>query len=84
MEIPFAFDHVDLVPITGARPERFDLASVMREAWSAFAHNGDPNHPGLPQWQPYTSQGRHTMIFDIPCRAELDPYREEIEIWGRL
>ena len=58
MEIPFVFDHVDLVPITGTRPERYELATAMREAWSAFAHKGDPNHPGLPKWPPYTSGNR--------------------------
>ena len=84
MEIPFVFDHVDLVPITGTRPERHELAAAMREAWSAFAHKGDPNHPGLPEWLPYTSRSRQTMIFDIPCRAEIDPYREEINIWRNL
>jgi len=84
MEIHFVFDHVDLIPITGTRPERYDLAAAMREAWSAFAHKGDPNHPGLPKWLPYTGQSRHTMIFDSPCRAEIDPYGEEIDIWRNI
>jgi para-nitrobenzyl esterase len=84
MEIPFVFDHAELVPFTGTRPDRFELATATREAWSAFAHTGDPNHPGIPEWRPFNSENRHTMIFDIPCRAELDPYGEEIEIWKSL
>ena len=84
MEIPFVFDHVDLVPLTGTRPERYALAAAMREAWGAFAHKGDPNHPGLPQWLPCTSRSRQTMLFDIPCRAEIDPYGEEINLWRNL
>jgi para-nitrobenzyl esterase len=84
MEIPFVFDHVDFVPLTGTRPERYELAAATREAWSAFAHKGDPNHPGLPEWLPYTDHRRHTMIFDLPCRAEIDPYREEIELWREI
>jgi para-nitrobenzyl esterase len=84
MEIPFVFDHVDLVPITGTRPERYELAAAVREAWSAFAHKGEPNHPGLPEWLPFTSRSRHTMIFDIPCRAEIDPYHKEIDLWRNI
>jgi len=84
MEIPFVFDHVDLVPLTGASPVRYGLAATLREAWSAFAHKGDPNHPGLPRWDPFTSRNRQTMLFDIPCRTEINPYREEIEIWKNL
>ena len=84
MEIPFAFDHVDSVPITGTRPGRYELAAAMRGAWSAFAHKGDPNHPGLPEWLPFSGRSRHTMIFDIPCRAEIDPYRDEIDLWESI
>ncbi|MEW6185874.1 MAG: carboxylesterase/lipase family protein [Thermodesulfobacteriota bacterium] len=84
MEIPFVFDHVDDVPITGTRAGRYELAAAMREAWSAFARSGDPNHPGLPQWQPFTAEKRQTMIFDIPCRAEIDPYGEELDLWASL
>jgi para-nitrobenzyl esterase len=84
MEIPFVFDHVDFVPLTGTRSGRYELAAAMREAWCAFARSGDPNHPGLPKWQPYSRENRQTMIFDIPCRAEMDPYQKEIDIWREL
>jgi para-nitrobenzyl esterase len=81
MEIPFVFDHVDDVPLTGTRPERYKLAAAMSEAWAAFARTGDPNHPGLPKWQPFTGKSRHTMLFDAPCRAGIDVDQEEIEAW---
>jgi para-nitrobenzyl esterase len=84
MEIPFVFDHVDSVPFTGTRLERFELATAMREAWSAFAYKGEPNHPGIPEWLPFTGQSRHTMLFDVPCQAEINPYGEEIDLWGNI
>jgi para-nitrobenzyl esterase len=81
LEIPFVFDHVDDVPMTGSRPDRYELATSMSEAWSAFARKGDPNHPGIPKWAPYTAKNRATMLFDVPCRIEVDPYREELDAW---
>jgi para-nitrobenzyl esterase len=84
MEIPFVFDHVDSVPFTGTRSGRHELAAAVSKAWGAFAHTGDPNHAGLPKWLPYSGQSRNTMIFDLPCRAAIDPYGEEIDVWRNL
>ena len=81
LEIPFVFDITDDVGMTGDRPDKYGLATAMSEAWAAFARSGDPNHPGLPKWQPYTADNRATMLFDVPCRIEIDPGREEIDAW---
>jgi len=51
------------------------------EAWATFARSGDPNHAGIPKWEPYTADNRATMLFDVPCRTEIDPGREEIDAW---
>jgi para-nitrobenzyl esterase len=81
LEIPFAFDNTDDVPMTGDRPDKHELAAVISEAWAAFARSGDPSHPGIPKWEPYTVDKRATMLLDIPCRLENDPYREELDAW---
>src|SRR5215469_5455767 len=81
MEIPFVFDHPDAAPMTGSRPERYELAAAMSRAWAAFAHIGDPNHDGLPAWPAYDVQDRATMLFDVPSRSENDPRREERLAW---
>jgi len=81
MEIPFVFDNVDSIPLTGERPDKYELASSMSEAWLAFAHKGNPSHAGIPEWIPYTTDNRATMIFDVPCRIEIDPAREELDAW---
>jgi para-nitrobenzyl esterase len=78
LEIPFVFDHVDEVKeMTGNGPDRAALAARMAAAWTAFARTGNPNHKGLPEWRPFDSTKRATMIFDTECRAVDDPYREE-------
>ena len=81
LEIPFVFDNVDDVDITGGRPDKYELVESVSEAWIAFAHSGNPNHPGIPKWDPYSAENRSTMILDVPCKAEIDPYREELDAW---
>jgi len=81
LEIAFAFDNADDVPLTGARPDKHELAAAMSEAWIAFARDGNPSHPGIPKWEPYAIGRRATMILDVPCRLELDPARAELDAW---
>ena len=81
LEIPFVFDITDDVGMTGDRPDKYELAAQVSEAWAAFARSGDPNHEGIPKWEPYTADNRATMLFDVPCRIEIDPGREEIDAW---
>ncbi len=81
MEIPFVFDNVDDVPMTGERADRHALAAVMSQAWATFARNGDPNGAGLPHWPAFDATNRATMVFDTPSRSENDPRSEERKVW---
>ena len=81
LEIPFVFDHPDAAPMTGTSPERYRLAEIMSRAWAAFAHSGNPNHDDLPAWPRYDPERRETMLFDVSCRVEDDPRREERLAW---
>jgi para-nitrobenzyl esterase len=81
LEIPFVFDHPDLSPFTGSGDDRYQLAANMSEAWIHFARHGDPNHGGIPHWRPYDTETRPTLIFDVPCRVESDPRRDERLVW---
>lgn len=78
MDIPFAFDNVDIGKSTvGEGKERQPLADKMSAAWVAFAKTGNPNHKGLPNWPAFNTTQRATMIFNNECRLVNDPYREE-------
>ena len=81
LEIPFVFDNTDDVPMTGDRPDKHEVAAAISAAWIAFARSGDPSHPGIPRWEPYTVDHRATMLLDAPCRLEIDPAREELDAW---
>jgi len=81
VEIPYVFSNVDDVPLAGTRPDRYELETAMSASWTAFARSGNPNHTGIPKWAPYTAKNHVTMLFDVPCRIESDPYHEELDVW---
>jgi para-nitrobenzyl esterase len=78
MEIPFVFDHPDLIGfMTGMGEERYLLAQQMSAAWVAFARTGNPNHRGIPTWNAWDPQRWTTMVFDRNTVARDDPWGEE-------
>ena len=40
-------------------------------------YTGDPNHPNMPQWLPFSADTPATMIFDNTSVLALDPDGEE-------
>ena len=38
-------------------------ADLLSNIWAQFAHNGNPNCQGIPQWQPYTKENGELMEF---------------------
>jgi para-nitrobenzyl esterase len=79
-ELPFVFDNVDAAPqLYGSSPDprRYDLARNISGAWAAFAHKGNPSHPGLPEWKPYTLPNRATMLLNYSSESIDDPDHDE-------
>jgi len=81
LEIPFVFNNPDIAPFTGEGEDRYELAAAMSRAWINFARTGDPNGDGLPHWPAYDKENRSTMLFNVPCRVENDPRKEERMVW---
>jgi para-nitrobenzyl esterase len=81
LEIPFVFDNLASSRLAGDVPAALALADNMSRSWIEFAHKGDPNHSGVPYWPAYSAEVRPTMVFDIECRIENDPYRAERIAW---
>lgn len=81
LEIPFVFNNPDIAPFVGDRPDRYELAAAMSKSWISFARTGKPDAEGLPHWPAYDTDSRATMIFDVPCRIEYDPRKEERLVW---
>ena len=81
MEIPFVFDNAEIVPMTGESEDRGALGKLMSTTWAAFARKADPNHTGLPRWEPFAPERRPTRVFDTATRAEDNPRGEELAVW---
>jgi para-nitrobenzyl esterase len=78
MELPFVFDHPDRIQfMTGSGRDRYELAKNMSAAWVAFARTGNPNHSGIPRWDPWNPERWPTMVFNTEARAVNDPWGDE-------
>lgn len=74
LDIPFAFANTDRCDsMTGGGPDARALSDQIADAFVAFARSGDPNHAGLPRWEPVAPGGAATMIFDAMSRFDPDP-----------
>jgi para-nitrobenzyl esterase len=64
LDLPLVFHTVSSSPFSGERADRHTVSRDMALAWAAFARSGDPNHAGIPHWEPYAADGRATMRID--------------------
>jgi carboxylesterase type B len=67
------------IALTGGGEAARKMADRLSETWIAFAATGNPNtdKSRLPQWDPYDTVTRPTMISDNECRVALDPLKEQ-------
>jgi para-nitrobenzyl esterase len=84
LDIPLVFDNVSQTGSrTGDGVAARKVTDAISEALLAFARNGDPNHAGIPRWQPYSLQRRETLIFDVESRLQHDPRGGERRLYQR-
>ncbi|HCX11958.1 MAG TPA: carboxylesterase, partial [Hyphomonas sp.] len=89
MDIAFAFDNLDQsgtyggtkVPSTG---EYARVADELSRAFISMAREGQPNHPGLPDWSRHTLPNRETLVFGTTTRLENDPRKGERELFAKV
>ncbi len=84
MDLPFVFDNPDVPDTTAGAAGARELAARVSETWIAFARNGRPDNPAIPDWPAYGSAERATMIFDNECRVSRDPGRDARLLWTRV
>ncbi len=74
LDIPLVFGNLQQPGSrTGNSAGAQRVANAMSEALLAFARHGNPNHPGIPDWQQYALDRRQTMLFDADCMLADDP-----------
>ena len=74
-DVPLVFHNIHDQEILGNGSDAKVMADQLAAAWVAFARTGNPSHPGIPYWPPYTTAKRETMIFNLKSRVEDDSGR---------
>jgi para-nitrobenzyl esterase len=59
------------------------LAKIVSGMWVQFVKTGDPNGPGLPNWEPYNP--RNPMLLNITAtpKMALEPYKTETDFFEK-
>jgi len=85
VDVPFTFGTFDRDgwgEAVGADARAEAVSTDLRAAWLAFAHTGDPSHPGIGAWPVHETETRPTLLFASPCRLARDPDGAARAVWG--
>lgn len=93
-ELPYVFGNLGALPLF---PDRRDpklaassapdamVAEQMTSYWTNFARSGDPNGPGLPDWQAHeVGASERALILDAEPSAETLPVKARLELHDKL
>ncbi len=85
LDIPLMFGTLTArESMTGDGADARRVSATMQRALLAFARRGDPNHPELPRWEPYTLPRRATLVFNVDSRLEDDPRGAERRLFEKV
>jgi para-nitrobenzyl esterase len=85
LDIPLVFGTLDAPgSLTGTAASARRVSRQLGDAFIALAGHGDPNHGGLPRWEPYAPPRRATMLFDAQSRLVDDPRGAERRLFERV
>jgi len=83
-EIPFVFRNTCLTPVFNEPGVTDLLEERMFSAWIAFARNGNPGCPALPDWPACTPDQEPVMVFDRECTLRENFDRDLIALHQKL
>jgi para-nitrobenzyl esterase len=84
LDVPFVFDTLDVVGITGHSPAAMPIAAAESATWASFARAGTPDNKAIPHWPAYTAADRATMMIDTEWRVQNDPQHEARLLWTKI
>lgn len=87
LDIPFiwgTYGVENMKGFCGEGPAVETLSAKMMALYLAFAKNGDPSTPLLPDWPTYNTDTRATMRLGPDCRIEEAPMEEERRVWEQM
>jgi len=80
IDIPFVLDTIGgRLTRPGQLEEQKAMVEQMSLAWASFARDGRPHGDTFPEWAPYDSTRRPTMIFNVQSRMVDDPDGSDLE-----
>ena len=77
------YNYRDGIGGTGSRLEKA-LWDRFASAWVSLAKTANPNNPKVPNWPPYDTTKRATMVFDSETRVDNDPRGEIRKFWAEM
>lgn len=89
IDLPLVFGNLDAweqARMLGERPaeEARELSDRVQDAWLAFAADGSPQHPGLPEWTPCEGDELRVMRLDADeCAITGEPAGGRRKLWRR-
>jgi para-nitrobenzyl esterase len=84
LDVPFVFDTLDVVGITGHSPAAMPIAAAESATWASFARAGTPDNKATPHWPAYAAADRATMMIDTEWRVQNDPQHEARLLWTKI
>ncbi|MDD5190152.1 MAG: carboxylesterase family protein [Dehalococcoidales bacterium] len=87
LELHFVFDRFEETPYgiyPAADSEVEKISHAMMDAWVAFARRGNPNHAGIPSWQPYLEKRRSRMVFNKQIESKTAVLDEIDTGWQKI
>ncbi len=87
LEIPFVFNTLKVPGADGLVGDASDIGNLcenMMDAWLSFAHTGNPNHDGIPQWPTYDKKTRTTLLFGKECKVAHALFEKERKAWDGI
>ncbi|MFX1593415.1 MAG: carboxylesterase/lipase family protein, partial [Promethearchaeota archaeon] len=87
LELPFIFNTFEdpgMKALVGNAVNTENLCEHMMDAWLSFAHSGNPNHNGIPDWPTYDKKSRSTLLFGKEIKVANALFDKEREAWNRI
>jgi para-nitrobenzyl esterase len=87
IDVPFAFGLIGTPgaeKFAGGGADALRLQDQTTGAWLAFARDGRPAEPSLPEWPRFEAQHRATMLLGSASAALRDPFGAERAAWDGL
>ncbi len=84
IDVPFVFDTLDVVGITGHVPTAAAIAASRVDDLGQLCAHRIAETRRFPHWPAYTAAGRATMMIDTEWSVQNDPQHEARLLWTKI